>query len=149
MDTTNEVCLGFVADPYNSYSNCTGSGFISNWTEFCCQPLAVQEMRYLMLPVIGVVGIVGVICNIITIITFIYLCCFQERIKMKFGHEFSMVRDPVFYLILHLSVCDLLFCICGLPSYWIVYYYGYFPLSEDICKFSAFVRNIIGKMGLV
>jgi hypothetical protein len=28
-------------------------------------------------------------------------------------------------------------------------YYGYFPLSEDICKLSAFVRNIIGKMGFI
>ena len=144
MDVTSRVCSGFVPEPSFSYTNCTGSGFIPNWTEFCCQPLAVRDFQYPMLSLIGVVGIGGVVCNTITILTFIYLCCCKERIRRKFGHDFSMVKDPVFYLILHLSFCDLLFCIFGLPSYWIVYYNGYFPFSDNICKFSAFFRNIIG-----
>ena len=146
MDVRNSVCSGFDPEPSVSYTNCTGSGFISNWTVFCCQPLVAKDWRYPMLSLIGIVGIVGVVCNIITIITFMYLCCFKERIKSKFGHDFSMVEDPVFYLILHLSLCDLFFCTFGLPSYWIIYYHGYFPFSEDICKFSAFFRNIIGRM---
>ena len=61
METTNTACLGYVPDPYISYSNCTESEFISNWTELCYQPLALREMLYLILPVIGVVGIVGVV----------------------------------------------------------------------------------------
>ena len=142
---TNSNCSGFVPDPCVDYPNCTGSGFIPGWTEQCCQPESVKNTREVMLSVIGVVFIVGTICNVITIITFIYLCCFPERIRRKFGQEFTMlVKDPVFYLIFHLSICDLLCCIFGLPSYWIVHYDGYFPYSQEMCKLSAFVRNVLG-----
>eukprot|EP00092_Neocalanus_flemingeri_P046236 GFUD01051994.1.p1 GENE.GFUD01051994.1~~GFUD01051994.1.p1 ORF type:complete len:371 (-),score=35.09 GFUD01051994.1:296-1408(-) len=143
MEGDREVCDGFAPNPCVSYTNCTGSAFIANWTEVCCQPMAVKNTRYAMLSVIGLVGIVGTVCNIITISTFIYLYFFAERIKKKFGHEFAMVKDPVFFLILHLSFCDLLYCIFGLPSYWIVHYHGYFPYSEEMCKYSAFTRNVL------
>eukprot|EP00092_Neocalanus_flemingeri_P009136 GFUD01009837.1.p1 GENE.GFUD01009837.1~~GFUD01009837.1.p1 ORF type:complete len:404 (+),score=49.92 GFUD01009837.1:222-1433(+) len=143
MEADIEVCDGFAPNPCISYTNCTGSAFIAGWTDVCCQPMAVKNTRYAMLSVIGLVGIVGTVCNIITISTFIYLYFFAERIKKKFGHEFVMVKDPVFFLILHLSFCDLLYCIFGLPSYWIVHYHGYFPYSEEMCKYSAFTRNVL------
>eukprot|EP00092_Neocalanus_flemingeri_P002879 GFUD01003078.1.p1 GENE.GFUD01003078.1~~GFUD01003078.1.p1 ORF type:complete len:322 (+),score=42.73 GFUD01003078.1:112-966(+) len=54
-----------------------------------------------------------------------------------------MVSDPVFFLILHLSFCDLLYCLIGLPSYWSVYYYGYYPFSEELCKYFGFFRKLI------
>ena len=99
-----------------------------------------------MLSVIGTVGIIGIVCNIITISTFLYLLCFPERIRRKFCQVFSaLVEDPVFFLILHMSCCDLLYCIVGLPSYWSVYYNGYFPYSEAMCKYIAFFRNALGK----
>eukprot|EP00092_Neocalanus_flemingeri_P012153 GFUD01013101.1.p1 GENE.GFUD01013101.1~~GFUD01013101.1.p1 ORF type:complete len:379 (-),score=55.89 GFUD01013101.1:514-1557(-) len=119
------------------------SGFITNWTEFCCQPLSVRNTRAVMLSVIGIVGIIGTVCNIITISTFLYLYFFPQRIRKQFGQEFAMIKDPVFFLILHLSFCDLLYCIIGLPSYWSVYYYGYYPYSEAMCKYSAFFRNTL------
>ena len=56
-----------------------------------------------------------------------------------------MTKDPVLFLILHLSFCDLLYCIFGLPTYWDVYYHGYYPYSEDMCKYSAFFRNMLGR----
>ena len=140
----DSVCAGFVPQPCISYANCKASGFIANWTEFCCQPQKVKENQYWMLSVIAVVGIVGTVCNIIAIFTFLYLYVFPERIKKKFGQEFSMTKDPVFFLILHLSVCDLLYCISGLPTYWDVYYYGFYPYSEDMCKYFGFLRNFIG-----
>ena len=137
-------CEGFDPDPCLSYSNCTQSDYIGNWTEICCQPEEVKDSRYFMLSVIGGVATVGAVCNFITISTFIYLYCFPERIKKKFCQEFSMIKDPVFFLILNLSICDFLYCVIGLPSYWIIYYYGYFPFSERMCKYFGFFRKLIG-----
>ena len=142
------VCGDFVAQPCVSYTNCTMSGFIHNWTDFCCQPASVKDTRSAMLSVIGLVGITGTVCNIITISSFLYMYCFPQRIRRKFGQEFAMItEDPIFFLILHLSFCDLFYCIIGLPTYWVVYYHGYFPYSEAMCKYSAFFRNTLGKNG--
>ena len=144
MEDQPSVCDGFVPDPCFSYTNCTGSDYVSNWTEFCCQPQAVKNTRIWMLFVIGVVGMVGTVCNIITISTFTYLYCFANRIKRQFNQEFTMTSDPVFFLILHLSLCDLLYCVIGLPSYWSVYFYGYYRYSEMMCKYFGFFRKCLG-----
>ena len=105
---------------------------------------AVKNTRIWMLFVIGVVGMVGTVCNIITISTFTYLYCFANRIKRQFNQEFTMTSDPVFFLILHLSLCDLLYCVIGLPSYWSVYFYGYYRYSEMMCKYFGFFRKCLG-----
>ena len=99
-----------------------------------------------MLSIIGTIGIVGTVCNILTISTFTYLYLFPVRIKRKFGQEFVITRDPVFLLILHLGLCDLLYCLEGLPTYWDAYYYGYYPYSNTICRYATFFRNAIGRM---
>ena len=139
-----DVCGNFVPQLCVSYTNCTSTGFIANWTEFCCQPMPVRNASMYMLSIIGIVGIIGTICNIKTIITFLYLYYFPLRIKRKFNQEFTMTQDPAFFLILlHLSLCDFLHCIFGLPTFWIVYYHGYFPYSDAACKYSAFLRNSI------
>ena len=57
-----------------------------------------------------------------------------------------MTKDPAVFLIVHLSVCDLLYCVSGLPTYWDVYYNGYYPYSHAMCKYTAFFRNTIGKI---
>ena len=85
METTKEVCVGFDLDPCVSYTNCTESGFISYWTELCCQPVALRKTHFWMLSVIGVIGVIGIICNSITIITFSYLCCFTEQLRRSFA----------------------------------------------------------------
>ena len=141
---SGSVCEGFVPQACPSFINCTGSQFIPNWTDVCCQPESVKDTRYWMLSIVGVVGIAGTICNIITISTFVYLYFFSARIKKKFGLEFGLTKDPVFLLILHLSFCDLLYCVSGLPTYWDVYYNGYYPHSHDMCKYTAVFRNTIG-----
>ena len=148
MDNSQLSCEGFTPHPCYSYKNCTGSEFVSNWTEFCCQPPSVRSSRPLMLFVIVGVGTVGTVCNFITISSFIYLYCFSKRIKKKFGQEFTMIKDPVFFLVLNLSICDFLYCVIGLPSYWSIYYHGYFPYSDGICKPSAFFRKLMSNMFL-
>ena len=147
MESDNPACTGFFPDPCISYTNCTGSGFVENWTESCCQPQAIRDTRLLYLIVIGCVGIVGTVCNVITVFTFIYLYCFGNRIKRNFNQNFAgITEDPVFFLILHLSICDLFYCIIGLPSHWIVYYNGYFPYYDWMCSYSAFFRHFIGNL---
>ena len=142
---TASICEDFQPQPCVSYTNCTMSDFIMNWTEHCCQPEAVKDSRIAMLIVIGFVGIAGTICNILTISSFCYVYFFHSRIKRKFGQEFKMITDdPVFFLILHLSFCDFLYCVFGLPTYWDVYYFGYYPYSEQMCIYAAFFRNTLG-----
>ena len=146
MTKSGNLCNEFVPQSCTSFINCTGSEFISNWTDACCQPEGVRSTRYWMLSIVGTIGIVGTLCNILTISTFMYLYVFPERIKRKFGREYSMTKDPAFLLILHLSFCDLLYCVSGLPTYWDVYYNGYYPHSHAMCKYTAFFRNTIGKI---
>ena len=127
-----DVCENFV--PQLCISNIS-TGFMSNCTEFCCQPLPVRNASVYMLSIIGIVGIIGTIFNIMTICTFLYLYYFPLRIKRKFNQEFTMTEDPVLFLILHLSLCDLLHCIFGPPTFWIVYYHGHFPYSDGLSLF--------------
>ena len=137
-------------DPCISYTNCTGSDFVRNWTEHCCQPGSIRNIKVYILSVIGCVGAIGIICNTINFFTFIYLFCCKKRIKHKFGQDFSMItEDPVVFLILHLGLCDLLYCVIGLPSYWTFFYFGFFPYSERLCTILAFLRYTIGRFILV
>ena len=137
-DISTESCTSFI--------DCTGSNFIPNWTEICCQPESVKSVRFIVLPIIGIVGVIGIISNLITISTFLYLYFFQKRIKTVFKQEFSIVKDPIFFFLLHLSVCDLLYCFIGLPTYWDVFFYGYYPYSHKMCMYFASARNTIGKI---
>ena len=122
------------------------SNFIENWTDVCCQPESVKSTRTAMLCVIGTVALLGTLCNLFNMSTFSYLLIFKNRIRRKFGQDFSMiVEDPVFYFFFNLSLCDFLYCTTGLPTYWGVYYYGYFPASDVLCRFSAFFRNTVGR----
>ena len=108
-----DLCQDFSPEPCETYPECTEDNFISNWTEFCCQPEDVKATREAMLSVIGIVFVSGSICSLFTLSTFIYLSCLPERIQQKFGQEFTMIRDPVFYLIMHLNFSDFLYCIFG------------------------------------
>ena len=102
-----------------NYENCTGSNYIPNWTENHCVPQSVQEIRDVSLSVIGVVGIIGVAANVIVLSAFLYVISCKTGLSRRFiSREFSYMRQPIFVLICHLSVCDLLYCLVGLSSYW-------------------------------
>lgn len=131
-------CDQFRPQIFESYANCTASGFVSGWTEHCCQPKNVRGIRVGMLFVIGTVTLMGIIVNIFSIFTLLYLTTCRDRIRRKFGQDLSF--KPVFLLTLHLSICDLLYCLIGLPNFWDVYYYGYYPYSHEMCKLATFAR---------
>ena len=95
MESDNPACTGFVPDPCISYTNCTGSGFVKNWTESCCQPQAIRDTRVLYLIVIGCVGIVSTVCNVFTVFMFIYLYSFRERIKRNFNESFAGITEDL------------------------------------------------------
>lgn len=126
------------------FENCTGSHFHPNWTDSdSCQPKVVRDVRELMLTSTGLVCFIGITVNTLTLMTFLYLHIFHDRIKKRFGQDFTMIRDPLVVLLAHLCFCDLLYCFIGLPSYWLVYYYGYWPGSHQSCSYIAFTRDLI------
>ena len=130
-----------------SYTNCTS--YTKNWTDLCCQPQSAKDMRLVAVTTLGIFIIVGIITNLITITTFVYLLMCQKRIEKKFSRRFTITNDPVFFLILNLSFSDFLYFTVGLVSHWLVYFYGYFPMPEAICKGTAMARFILGNIKLI
>ena len=119
------------------FLNCTADLIDSVANISHCQPPAVQNISSLMLSSTGerrtgavkmtpyfvfvsagLVCSVGVLVNTLILIMFLYHHICQDRIHRNFGQDFSMTREPMVTLIIHLSICDLLYCLIGLPSYW-------------------------------
>ena len=96
-----------------------GSGYIRNWSEIHCVPSSVSDFRSLYLPVIGVVETIGILANTLVLLSFLYVITCTKRIRRKFGRtRLTYMRQPIFILVCHLSTCDLLYCLVGLPTYW-------------------------------
>ena len=101
------------------YINCTATDYIPGWSEQNCVPESVKEVRDVSLVVFAIVEIIGIVLNTIVIAAFLYVLTCQRRIRRKFlRDEFTFTRKPLFVLFCHLSICDLLYCIFGLPTYW-------------------------------
>merc|ERR1719187_1406114 len=62
---------------------------------------------------------------------------------LRYGREFSILQTSQAVLILHLSLCDLLYCVIGFPHFIQVYILGYYPYSSDSCWYLAMFRNLI------
>ena len=116
MMEVEEECVSFV--------NCTGSNFITNWTENNCvnnegttsygSPYMAQNLRYLAFSSIGIMAIICVLVNVLILSSFLYVVTCKTRIKKKFLRaEFSYMQEPIFPLVCHLSVCDILYCLFG------------------------------------
>ena len=60
----------------------------------------------------------------------------------KYRSSFPHLWNSVTLLMLHLSICDILYIIIGVPTYVVVYIYGYFPYNEWMCWGLAAVRNL-------
>ena len=104
-----------------SFINCTGSNFLTNWTENNCiyKIGLAPNLRYLALSSIGIVAIVGVLANILILSSFLYVVTCKARIKKKFLRvEFSYMQEPIFPLVFNLSICDLIYCSFSFPVTW-------------------------------
>ena len=102
-----------------NFINCTGSNFITNWTENNCLHKNAHSFKYLTLPLIGGASIIGILVSIILLSSFLYVVACKSRIKRKFlREEFSYMQEPMFLLVCHLSVCDLIYCSVCFPMIW-------------------------------
>jgi len=96
-----------------------------------------------MVVIIAVIAIVSIILNIITFTSLCYVNFFSKRIRVKFGREFILMTNPIFLLVRHLNLCDLMYSTVALSTYWLDYYYGYFPLPASLCTLLSFVRKTV------
>ena len=107
------------------YVNCTGDSggsFISgNWTDRDCLPKSLYDLKLVSLSLSSAVAGVSIMANVVALSSFLYLVLCRRRIKRKFIREFSFINQPVFLLVCHLCVCNLLYCLVGLPNYWYEY----------------------------
>ena len=104
------------------YINCTATDYQEGWSEKYCVPDTVKEVRDVSLVVFAIVEIIGIVLNSIVIAAFAYVLTCQTRIRRMFIRDikdkFTFTRNPLFVLFCHLSICDLLYCVFGLPTYW-------------------------------
>ena len=56
--------------------------------------------------------------------------------------KYPWITNPITILILHLSFCDLLYCLFGLPFLTLPPLYGYFPFSKRTCRVTSLLRNL-------
>merc|ERR1712227_950342 len=127
-----------------NFINCTGTNFITNWTENNCvyKGVVTHNLRYLALSCTGIVAIVGVLANILILSSFLYVVTCKARIKKKFLRvEFSYMQEPIFPLVFNLSICDLIYCSFSFPMTWMVIFNGYFPFSMKFCVYAAAISH--------
>lgn len=80
--------------------------------------------------------VIGILGNGTTLIAVPYA-------YFRYRDDYVSMWSPVTFLMLHLSFCDLLYAILGLPSFLLIYSYGYFPLGNRLCWLQGWVRNWI------
>ena len=61
----------------------------------------------------------------------------------KYQSSFPYLWNPVTLLMLHLSICDMCYVLIGVPTYVVVYIYGYFPGTEVMCWVLASLRHLV------
>ena len=64
-------------------------------------------------------------------------------IRKKYGPEFSILQLNSVTLILHLSLCDLLYAIIGFPHLIHSYLYKTNIYSAEVCYFLGVFRNLV------
>eukprot|EP00092_Neocalanus_flemingeri_P051260 GFUD01059563.1.p1 GENE.GFUD01059563.1~~GFUD01059563.1.p1 ORF type:complete len:269 (-),score=27.38 GFUD01059563.1:111-884(-) len=120
---------------------CTSSGYDPTCSEFC-QPLEmlsssangsiISNMFLLNIFLIGSIGLIG---NFFTIATIV-------NAKRNHKEEFRIFSHSSTPLLIHLAICDMLYCAVGLPSFGIIFVQHYFPLPEIWRRLLAMFRNI-------
>ena len=95
-----------------------------------CQPEVLREDTTRVLAVLNIflVILIGGGGNLLTLLAILHC---RLRHRARFGHLWSGTT----VLQLHLSLCDLLYCVLGLPVFISVYHHGFLPNSEDFCRF--------------
>ena len=79
------------------------------------------------------VFLIGFFGNLVTIATIIFA-------RRNHPQEFTIFSHSSTPLLIHLGICDILYCVVGLPSFAIIFHAGYFPFPELSCKLVAIAR---------
>eukprot|EP00088_Acartia_fossae_P016298 TRINITY_DN1911_c0_g1_i8.p1 TRINITY_DN1911_c0_g1~~TRINITY_DN1911_c0_g1_i8.p1 ORF type:complete len:402 (+),score=22.83 TRINITY_DN1911_c0_g1_i8:484-1689(+) len=103
-----------------------------------CYPtiMKIPAVKILLIMNLCVVMIIGVFGNLLTLSSVSY--CY-----VKCKRDFPGFDNHVYILMLHLSLCDLLYCLVGLPPQIYIYHSEGLPYSAHICKILSSVRNLI------
>ena len=78
----------------------------------------------------------GIFGNTLTLVAIPY-------VKTTYGSEFSILKLNSIVLILHLSLCDLLYAVVGFPHLIHAYLYKTNIYSPGVCYFLGMLRNLI------
>lgn len=101
-----------------------------------CQDERVRENRGYFVANSALVILVGTSTNLFNLISFIY-------VYFTSPGTFPWMSERRVLLLLHLSVCDLLYCLVGLPPFVSIFSNGFFSGSSSLCSFTAALRNVI------
>ena len=112
-----------------SASHCT-SDSLSVLDRDSCQPAVLRESSTRVLLLLNIISVIdlGGCGNLLTLAAIIHC---RVRHQARFVHLWTGTT----ILQLHLSLCDLLYCLLGLPVFISVYHHGFLPNSEAFCRF--------------
>ena len=101
---------------------CTSSPVTSlAWKEEHCVPPSIQAHRTPFLVNLVVIMIVGILGNLLTLVAFPYAWFHYSA-----SFPFLSSTASTMVLLLHLALCDLLYCAIGLPVQTSIYLNGFF-----------------------
>merc|ERR1712110_144445 len=83
-----------------------------------------------------VVAVVAIVGNLLTLVALPY-------IRSKYRQEFSMLQLNSITLILHLSLCDLLYALLGFPHFIHAHIYKTNIYSVQVCYLLGMFRNLV------
>ena len=101
-------------------------------------PVSWREDPALFVTNIILVMIIGVFGSLITLITVPYSACRHED-------KFPNIWSPTTILLLHMSLCDLLYCLLGLPMFLISTFSDKWLYSDLFCYITTVVRNMVAE----
>ena len=101
-----------------------------------CMPHCWREDWLLFVTNILLIMIIGVFRNLLTLITVPYTACRHED-------KFPSIWSPTTVLLLHLSLCDLLYCLLGLPMFLICTFNIRWLNSFLFCCIATVVKNMV------
>ena len=150
-NSKTSISLGLVfSNNNNNNNNLQSTSYELSWTNFentfsrRGKPDidGVQPNHYFCVKYVRVFGellnslLLGILGNSFTLISIPYA-------RRNFGSEFSILQLNSVILILHLSLCDLLYSVIGFPHLIHAYLYKTNVYSDSVCYCLGMFRNLI------
>ena len=101
----------------------------------CTKPGPHLSLRFCLLAVLILLLLVGVVGNLLTLVALPY-------VRRKYGAQFSVLKSTTFVLLLHLSLCDLLYISFGFTHFIHVLIVG----NVQLFTYYEVIFNIFGAL---